>query len=183
VPLPTWYYSTQPFLAWVLNHYAHGGTHYAFVAPFLPYRLPNPSTSNPHKLFARFYEAWKDEDENDPTVAQNRLGLRKGIMLNAALQGEWETRLKAACDKASVNYFCPVVYRVNVADIPERRRAVEGSGRHGSDEYLIEDLREDEFDVLFFDYHDDDLLRELYDGSCDDASDALPLIETSYARR
>lgn len=45
------YYSTQPLLAWSLNRHFYSGLHYMYVAPFYPYRLPNPKSSNPLEIY------------------------------------------------------------------------------------------------------------------------------------
>jgi hypothetical protein len=53
------YYSTQPFLAWCLNRHFYEDVHYAYVAPFYPYRLTNPKSSNPLELYRDLYQPWR----------------------------------------------------------------------------------------------------------------------------
>lgn len=177
------YYSTQSFLAWVINTYFYNEKHYTYVAPFLPYRLPNPSTSNPHEIFSRLYKAWLDKDDYDPLIAQNRLGLRKGVMANKEndkLEEEDAARLKSICDRTSIKFFCPVVYRVDMAAIEGDRLVQEGSARRGSEEYLIPNLREDEFDVLFFDYVHHEVLGQLFERGEQNPESVFTTLETNY---
>ena len=64
-------------------------------------------------------------------------------------------RLRRICRRAAVAFFYPVVYRVDSELIPGSRRVVAGSGATGSREFLVRDLMEPEFDLLFADNGDD----------------------------
>ena len=167
-----YYYSTQPFLAWCLNHYFYNQKHRVWVgAPFYPYRLTNPRSSNPLRLYEDFYEPWKDRDVFSSIITRKRLNLRNTVIANARalnLSHQLETRLKAICDRIDTAFFYPVVYRVNINTINATRLIVSGSGLTGSQEYLIEALAEDEFELLFFDPEVESLSNDfanLRDGS------------------
>jgi hypothetical protein len=74
------FYSTQPFLAWCLNHYFYDKLHYVYVAaPFYPHRLTNPRSSSPMRNYEDYYEAWKDNDKYNSFIAGKRIGLRAGV--------------------------------------------------------------------------------------------------------
>jgi hypothetical protein len=176
------YYSSQPFLAWILNTYFYGDEHFAFVAPFYPYRRPNPSSSSPYDNYAKLYRPWKDDDNYDECTTQKRFGLRKGVMAKRERDIITERRaneLKEVCDKVSLRYFCPVVYRVDLEDIEDRRLEIGGSGLIGSDEYLIRDLAPGEFDILLFDYWSDPNLRTLYERE-ENATSTLTMLQNDY---
>ena len=156
------YYSTQPFLAWCLNHFFFGQRHFAYVgAPFHPYRRRNPASSNPWKTYGAQYEPWVDRDPYDAHIEQKRRNLRKGIAAHsAALHPLVRVALDAICGSGDIIFFVPVVYRVDVATLDGSRLKRAGSGSVGSREYLIQDLAEAEFDVLFFHPGSDDLLAD-----------------------
>lgn len=153
-----YYYSTQPFLAWCLKHYFYGGTHHTFVAPFYPYRLPNPKSSDPYSSYSDYYRPWKDADDYDAYINGKWLTLKSGVHKNAATlpSGVTEDELKDICDQIEILFFYPIVYRVDIYDSsisPRLRKS--GSGLAGSDEFLVEDLQESEFKVLFLDFTGD----------------------------
>jgi hypothetical protein len=178
-PAKHYYYSTQPFLAWCLSHYFRGGTHYAWVGfPFHPYKRKNPASSNAYLLYANLYHPWYDRDPYDRFVASLRQSLRRAVQA-MRLDDDRSRRLKRCCARVEVQLFLPVVYRVDI-DIIDLGRLIggRGSGVFGSDEYLIEDLDEREFDVLFADECADDAdLKMLIEGAID-RDQALALIES-----
>lgn len=178
-----YYYSAQPFLSWVINTYFYNRRHYLYVAPFYPYRLPNPHSSNPYEVFASLYKPWKDMDDYDPVLSQKRLNIRKGVMAKEKatdLSTADSTILKDVCDKVSINFFCPILYRVNIESIAPDRRVTSGSGLSGSKEYLIQDLYDNEFDILFFDY-EDEILKQLFDKRNQSKEKVLTILQNNYA--
>lgn len=146
------YYSTQPFLAWCIGHYFAARVHFSWVGfPFHPYKRDNPQSSDPYLLYARLYGPWYDHDPYDHHVTGLRIALERGVQ---SLRLHWRTksRLKRCCHLVDLALFLPIVYRVDVTGIaPARLERDVGSGSTGSDEYLIRDLAEGEFDVLFAD--------------------------------
>lgn len=76
------------------------------------------------------------------------------------------------CETCPVGLFYPIVYRLRLSPIPLERRELEsGSAAAGSQEVLIRDLREDEFDILFGDDHRSEMLARIMD----------PLLESDEA--
>jgi hypothetical protein len=161
-----YYYSTQPLLAWCLNRHFYSGDHYVYVAPFYPYRLPNPKSSNPLEIYRDLYHPWRDRDDYDRTITQMRLGLRKGVQAHhraGRLDAERADQLARICDTIDIKFFFPIVYRVDVDALdPARLRRANSALSAASVEYLIPDLREDEFDILFYSTVDSDL-QELWE--------------------
>ena len=175
-----YYYSTQPFLAWCLNHYFYGAKHYVWVAtPFYPYRLPNPKSSNPYLIYQDLYLPWKDRDDFDKFIQQVRLDLRKGVKANAGTLTPPSSvrRLNQTCNKVNIVFFYPIVYRVDIDLIPASRLVPAGSAVVGSNEYLIKDLQKsDKFDILFLDFKGDSDIVTLCGGSVT-SSKALTILE------
>ena len=162
------YYSTQPFFAWCLNRHFYGGRHYVHVAPFYPYRKANPKSSNPLEIYKDLYHPWLDRDDFDKFILQTRVNLRKGILAHKKdrrISSDLADHLERLCDKVDIRFFCPVVYRVDTDNISATRLQRAGSALLlDSDEYLITDLRDEEFELLFYDKTKvDEALNKLFE--------------------
>jgi hypothetical protein len=179
LPRPNDHYSTQPFLAWCLNHYFYGGVHWAYLGkPFYPYRLPNPRSSSPLRLYEDLYEPWMDRDPYSAVIQQKRINLIKGVVANEQkLAHGWSDRLITICERVDIAFFYPIVYRVDIDRIfPEQRVRIAGSGTFGSHENRIDDLKEPEFEILFLDYQEADDFNSLIEGVLSSV-EALTLLE------
>jgi hypothetical protein len=181
-----YYYGCVTSLAWILGHYFYGRKHFVWLAAeYYPYRLLNPKSSNPHLIYQDIYQPWKDSDVYDKFISQLRLNLRKGVIvqenagvLTAADAGD----LKNICDKVDIVFFYPIVYRVDINQIPTSRRSVSGSGSSGSSEYLVKDLDESEFEILFIDFDSDSdfktlVVDERAGSSTTSGSNAMSILE------
>lgn len=182
--MASYYYSTQPFLAWCLNHYFYNREHRIWAAaPFHPHRLLNPRSSNPLRLYEDFYEPWKEADEFSSVLAQKRLKLLSTVQYHettGTITSSIALRLKNVCNDIDLVFFYPIVYRINVDIIAKNRLIKAGSGLNGSQEYLIESLGESEFDLLFVDLEIENMDNDFYtlrDGSLTQL-DALDIFES-----
>lgn len=164
------YYSTQPLLAWLINHHFYGGIHFTWAAhPFYPYRAPNPKSSSPYLMYGDFFSPWRDNDPYDRNITSMRQSLRNGVIAHrGSLHPATATFLRRLCENGSVRLFYPVVYRIDLSEIEEDRQdASQGSAAlSGSHEVLIRDLREHEFDILFLEDHEDSTLQKLTHSKC-----------------
>jgi len=165
--MPRYYYGAVPALAWILNHYFYGGLHYNWLAAeFHPSRT-NPHSSNPYVVYGQLYAAWSWPDERDKFVAQLRSALSAGVVAHEERRtpdAALAQRLRSICSNTSVAFFYPVVYRVDMERIPPARQVVAGSGEDGSNEFLVRDLGETEFELLFADNREDaDFVRFVLD--------------------
>jgi hypothetical protein len=162
-----YYYGCTPALAWILGHYFYQRKHFVWLASeYYPYRLPNPKSSNPHLIYQDLYQPWKDKDDFDKFIQQLRLNLRKGVQAKAkevppSLSVNLAD-LKYICDHVDIVFLYPIIYRVDINVIPARRRTVAGSGATAaSSEYLVKDLDEGEFKLLFLDFDTDPEFKRL----------------------
>lgn len=165
--MPRHYYGAVPALAWILNHYFYGGVHFNWLAAeFYPFRS-NPNSSNPYVIYGLLYAIWKDDDPHDLFLKDLRKALQKGVDTaekNGVLEPGRAERLRILCDHLAPRFFYPVLYRCDIGEIPPSRRIVAASGLRGSREYLVPDLREGEFDLLFTDNTGDpDFVRLVLD--------------------
>jgi hypothetical protein len=148
-----------------------------WVAPFIHIVPPIPPSSNPLNVYRNIYEEWKDQDEYGKYINQLRLNLRKGVAANTGiLPAGWDIQLKKICDNIDIIFLYPFVYRVDITKLNPIRLALAGSGLAGSDEYLVDDLDEREFDLLFNDYENDSDFVTLKSGTIS-SNQALSILE------
>jgi hypothetical protein len=185
--MPRYYYGTVPALAWILNHYFYGGVHYSWLAAeFHPLRT-NPNSSNPYVIYGQLYAAWSWPDERDKFVAQLRNALWAGVSAHEKrriLDTSLARRLKLICSGISIAFFYPVVYRVDLEQIPPARRIVAGSGEDGSNEFLVRDLGEAEFELLLADNREDaDFVRFVLDAHARPTRSSIDAVLTTLEGR
>lgn len=184
--MPRYYYGTVPVLAWIINHYFYGGVHYSWLAGEFAPMLRNPKSSNPYLIYGDLYWAWVKRDRYDKYVITSRT-THVDVIVRKRQEGVLDqitaARLVRICSSQKiVDLFYPITYRVDIDCIPSSRRLVRNSALEGSDEVLVTDLQESEFDVLFADNAADDLfvsvvLQEMMDAAGKDPLDVLTLLE------
>jgi hypothetical protein len=181
-----YYYGTVPTLAWILNHYFYNRVHYTWLAEGFHPLLTNPKSSNPYLIYGDLYSPWANHDPFDKYVAQMRLSLRGGVIhqeTGGAIDAATSVRLRDVCDRVSVELFYPIVYRVDIDQIDPARRSLQGSALFArSHEYLVRDLSEAEFELLFLDNGADPdfqrlVLDEIAGVTVTAPSDALTALE------
>lgn len=160
------WYSTKTSLDWLLCHYGLEGRHFAWFAPeFDTYRKGNPESSNPSVLYHGYMAAWRDGDDFSALVSTKRISLCKALEKNAdagLLQRSDADDLKETVERAHISLFYPLVYRIDVNAIDlGRRDSSAGSAARGSDECLILDLQEREFELLFAHFREDAELKTM----------------------
>ena len=163
----SYWYSTNPVLTWCFNHYFFEGVHRLWIAsPFYPYRSANPASSNPFLLYQQLYMPWKDRDDFSKVIEQYRLAARSAVLGHRASLSRVEVlQLSLITEEVDLELFLPIVYRVDLTRIERRRLQILGSGLRGSREYLIADLREDEFDLMLLEDAADTRLEALLAGT------------------
>lgn len=162
--MPRYHYGTLPVLAWIINHYFYRGVHYCWLAEEFHPGDPNPKSSDPYLIYKDLLEPWRKRDEWDRFVDGARRSLARGVREQrkaGMLDSRTATRLRGVCRRCRIDFFYPVVYRVDVDAIAEDRRLRRNSALRGSRELLITDLTESEFDLLFADDRDNPDFRAL----------------------
>lgn len=163
--MPRYYYGTVPVLAWIINHYFYGGVHYSWLAePFAPMDA-NPKSSNPYLIYGDLYWAWIKRDRFDKFVKDTRRTHAQVVRSKQAsglLDHISAARLARIClSENNIDLYYPIIYRVDEAKIAVSRQLRENSALAGSQEMLVTDLQETEFDLLFTDNTDDELFVAL----------------------
>lgn len=165
------YYGTIPTLAWIFGNYFYKQSYRVWVAEeFFPYGLPNPKSSNPLLIYEDLYQPWKDQDDFDKFITQSRANIRKGVVINernGSITRMDARTMKKVCDKVDIVFLYPIVLTVNIDDLQRKGRTLSKSGSavtRGSHEYLVEDLQQGDFEILFLDYDaDQDFKDVVYD--------------------
>lgn len=179
-------YGTVAALAWLISHYFFDGTHFVYLATeFYPYKLRNPRSSSPFMIYQDLYEPWRDQDDNSKVINMYRLALWGGVEAKrkqGVIDEKLADRLKHICNKLNILFFYPVVYRVDADDIDDSRLEIAGSGLKGSSEYLVQDLKDHEFEILFLDFDADKdfklvVSEEYFEISENDSNDVLVTLE------
>lgn len=169
--MSNYYYGTVPSLAWIFGHYYYNGTHYTWVASeFYPYRLPNPKSSSPILIYQDLYQPWRDKDEFDKFILQVRINIKKAVIIQERKRNITSTdanSMKNICDNVDIHFFYPLVFRIDINDVRNKGRTITTAGSGitaGSLEYLIEDLKTGDFEILFLDDDSDpDFKNIVYD--------------------
>jgi len=141
-------FSCQTHLAVLVNEFLHPGRFYCWYATELN-AFANGDSSNPVSLYLTIDRAVKAPmggDANNPKIKDIRTNLMralerelKGRLSNSALR----QTIKVIAT-ADVQYFRPQVWKLKLSRIDSSR--VE-RGKF-SDEYLVRDLADSEFDVI-----------------------------------
>jgi hypothetical protein len=162
---PDYWYSAKTALDWLICHYAFEGRHFAWVAPdFDMYDTKSPESSNPHHLYHGLYAAWKKGDAYSSFVSLKRTGLKKALNINCErrlISRSTANELKRRVDTAHLSLFYPMVYRVDLRNVAPARKVKAGSAKFGSQEYRIDDLQENEFELLFAHFRKDKVLYDI----------------------
>lgn len=171
------YYGTLPALAWIFGRYFYRKYRVWVAEEFFPYRLPNPKSSNPLLIYQDLYQPWKDRDEFDKLLWHSRANVHRGVVANERNETISPTdarTMKKICDRVDIVFLYPIVLRVDINDLRAKGRSLVKAGSAAtasSHEYLIEDLQDHDFDVLFLDYDcDPDFRAFVYDSYYDDTT-------------
>jgi hypothetical protein len=109
--------------------------------------------------------AWRDGDDFSALVSTKRISLCNALEKNAdagLLDRSHADDLKETVERAYISLFYPLVYRIDINAIdPSRRDPAVGSCPRGSDECLIVDLQEHEFELLFAHFREDAELKTM----------------------
>jgi hypothetical protein len=159
------WYSTKTVLDWLLYHHVFRRVYLAWFAPeFDTYKRTNPRSSNPWELYRAYHAAWFDQDPFEPYVAMKRQSLSAVIERKYVSQGgSWhrQGRFEGHGRYGALKPLLPLVYACDRSKLGPERLQKAGSARQGSLEFLIVDLEEDEFFLLFADFKHDPALRKM----------------------
>jgi len=154
-------YSVNTWLAYRINERYYAGLHYAWRAPVFDYEsryareIALSATSNPVTIYRGLRDETATGDRHSAKVKDNKLGIIRGATLNRAeglINASQEREIIYIVDKAETTDFRPLLYLIPfssvasiVSEVPVDKRA-----HPLAQEYLIERLPRDRFDVIEF---------------------------------
>ncbi|MEQ8627106.1 hypothetical protein [Ekhidna sp.] len=104
------------------------------------------------KIYERLYCMWKHEDDLDKDLDSYRRTYEAVLTLKASenqIDANFVDKLIFMIATAHTDFFFPIVYRLDPDSISDDRKLKENSALKGSREFLVKDLKDNEFDMLF----------------------------------
>ena len=156
MPDPLVLYSTVTKLAYALGQRYYGQNHYVWCSPAREidrFSFLNPPSSDPIAIYWELHHDIAKGDEHSARIGDNRRGLVRGASVRESqgrIDGKTRELIEAVVARAPLHDFKPLLLVipfgrvgsiVKPADVAERARAT-------SDEYIVEELPRDCFDVL-----------------------------------
>jgi hypothetical protein len=154
-----YYYGTYPFIAWCMNHYFLSGKHSLWVSA--PFYAPHSVDAgvNQYRVYGDLMSlaSGGDSKANGLQDWRDRLKMR---ISEGSKDETLQTRLLDIAERIAIPFFMPLVYRVDINALP-LGLAIQGDseGRLGLSHYELRALEETQFDILFADFEDGDILK------------------------
>lgn len=146
------YYSTQSSLAYLIASEFYDDTFYVYCAEvFDP--PTNPGSSSPKNVYETLRLIVQRGDRRHPKVIDTRKALKRVArrkMNNGDITDEQYKAIKWAIDKAEARDFAPLIFLILRDTVAHRTHRVPMQQRASlsSEEYIIPDLKPDEFEIL-----------------------------------
>ncbi|MCL1803509.1 MAG: hypothetical protein FWG30_07710 [Eubacteriaceae bacterium] len=146
-------YSVNTLLAYSINEHFYGGSHYVWCSPRFDAGENNPPSSNPKELVNALLKDVSSGDLHSIKIEQNRIGLLRGVNAkhdDGLISGSTKEELQYIIEKADISYFRPIIYIIDRNSVEESvvRVAATQTASLFSQEFLIEDLKTDQFDII-----------------------------------
>jgi hypothetical protein len=161
MPDPLLLYSTNTWLAYAISQRYYNGSHFVWCSPFKGpgstplYANATPPSSSPLEIYRSLSADVNAVDQHSSKIAANKVGLLKGATIKRD-QGKIDentfNEITAVIDSSSKRDFRPLLYVIPYSLVANviLRVPVEQRAHPLSDEFIVEDLRSDLFDVLEF---------------------------------
>ena len=143
--IPLYGYSCQTWLARQVNEFLHPGRYYCWFAGHFN-AMANGDSANPMWLYLTLDRAVEQGDINNAKVndARTKLLFAATRELRRAGRNEEISGCIASIAHAPIKMFTPQLWRLKLNDIAGRYT----KGHQYPDDYKIEDLKTQEFDVI-----------------------------------
>ena len=145
-------YSTCTTLAYKIATRYYNDIHYVWCTEAFNAML-QPGTSNPCVLCMRYLDQIIRKDRHAQEIDNNKAGIRKGAEAKKKQGVITEKQYEEICVRVAVaenEDFYPVIYLINKKAVKNRLRVVEpkDAASDSSIEYIIEDLKRNEFEII-----------------------------------
>ena len=147
-------YSIGTHLAYKIAKRYYGNVHYVWCTT--EFNSPKqPPTSNPSNICKRYLEQITTGDRHTREIENNITGILKGAKekLDSGIINEKEyNEIRSIVSVAEYEAFFPMLYIIRSNDVKNKCKevSIENKASDNEIEYKIEDLRENEFDAIFF---------------------------------
>ena len=147
-------YSIGTHLAYKIAKRYYGNVHYVWCTT--EFNSPKqPPTSNPSNICKRYLEQITTGDRHTREIENNITGILKGARekLDSGIINEKEyNEIRSIVSVAEYEAFFPMLYIIRSNDVKNKCKevSIENKASDNAIEYKIEDLRENEFDAIFF---------------------------------
>ena len=148
-------YSTQSLVALYINRLFYGDIHFVWVSEVL-HDDGTPASSSPWKLYLEFWNIALHNDKGSTLRAKHKVSLRTGADIQhgkGVLDDAQHELVKKFIDSLDTDYssFRPRLLVIDRSDISAGRLIIpppEKKANPLSPEFIVEDLRPSEFEVL-----------------------------------
>ena len=148
------YYSINTWISNFINKEYYNDIHYVYVAPCFNCEI-NPRSSNPSEIYSQLKKDLEPTtlDYHSSKIKSNRLGIVKGAVekFNTGIIDEQTKNIIIEISKkAEMTLFIPLIYVIPADMVRKRIKTPSLEMKAGilSKEYIIEDLRGSEFDII-----------------------------------
>ena len=145
-------YSTGTELAYRIAKRYYNNVHYVWCSTSFD-ALAQPGTSNPRTLCNRYLDQISKNDSHAQEINNNKAGILKGadIKLKSGIINDTQfIEIQNMVSLSEMHHFCPVIFIIHSRSAKNRSIKVprDHAASFVSDEYIIEDLKENEYDLI-----------------------------------
>lgn len=149
-------YSINAWLAYKISETYFGNIHYVWCSPFFNAKFINPPSSNPLEIYNNLKRDVEGKDHHSSKIEQIRAGIIKGASAkrnNGIITKEQEQEIIDIVNAAEIGDFRPLIYVIPVSKVESIVKPVSVKFRADkfSQEYIIEELHKNLFDVIDLD--------------------------------
>lgn len=154
-------YSTNTELSYRLGKDYYNGTFFVWCSPVFepsadrlsPYHKI-PRSSSPYDIYKELKADVESGDLHSAKIKENRAGLKKGALeyfKNDIIDEQELTRINYIIENALISDFKPILYIISYDLVKDRLKKVpvDKMANPLSCEYVIEDLKETEFEKIY----------------------------------
>ena len=157
------YYSTNTYLSHHISKTFYNETFYVWCSPvFDPDKLDAldprkkiPGSSSPAKIYRDLKSDVEKGDAHSAKIESNKLGLKKGVaeaLIKGVIDTEDVARINEMIDVAYIADFCPLLYIIpaHLVRVRIKKISVKEMAHPLGEEYILSDLKSNEFEIIQF---------------------------------
>lgn len=148
-------YSVNSWLSYKIAEHYFENKHYCWCSPYFDASNVNPSSSNPIEIYASLKRDVESKDSHSSKISQIKAGLIKGAsekLKAGVINTDQEKEIIDIVNAAEISDFRPLIYVIPTYKVLTITQPVSVSIKANtfSQEYIIEALDKEMFDVIYF---------------------------------